>query len=198
MLLVPATLTHSSLNKIKREKTKRVGIITCPTFLLLIKPIRMQKSCVQVWVNDLTSKQINVTSSTTCEDIIKLIAALHNIPKRASQHLELHAVHNGKGNQVPIFIFFNHTRPDHSTVPREEKILGHLQSLAEAGLKIDEISNKNKYVLVVNHDALKKAQKHSGHGKSSWSPLSYFKKRSGIGRSVSFLQFILFFPYHSF
>jgi hypothetical protein len=132
----------------------------------------MQKSVVQVWLNDVCSKQINVTPSSTCEDIIKSVADQYNIPKRATRHLELHVVHNGK---------------DHSTVQREEKILSHLQSLAEAGLRIDENSHKNKYVLQVNHDAVKKAHKLAGHGKSSWSPLSYFKKRSGGGlqRSAS-------------
>lgn len=130
----------------------------------------MQKSVVSVWVNDSSCKQINVTPSSTCEDIIKYFVELYHIPKRASQHLELHVTHNGK---------------DHSTVRREEKIMNHVVSLAEAGMRMDE-SLKNKYALVVNHDAIKKAQKLSGHSKTSWSPLSYFKKRTtNLQRSSS-------------
>eukprot|EP00026_Physarum_polycephalum_P006783 Phypoly_transcript_06835.p1 GENE.Phypoly_transcript_06835~~Phypoly_transcript_06835.p1 ORF type:complete len:429 (+),score=73.59 Phypoly_transcript_06835:191-1477(+) len=130
----------------------------------------MQKSVVQVWVNDSSCKQINITPSSTCEDIITCLAEQYSIPKRAISHLELHVVHNGK---------------EHSTVPREEKITSHLASLAESGVRIDESSHKYKYVLVVNHDAVKKAQKLSGQSKS-WSPLSYFKKRtSSHQRSIS-------------
>jgi hypothetical protein len=155
----------------------------------------MQKSVVQVWVNDLTYKQISVTPSSTCEDIIKYLAEQYNIPKRALPHLELHVVHNGKGTNTVLqgararMLLTYHTFPDHSTVQREEKIMNHLSALAEAGMRIDESSHKNKYALLVNHDAVKKAQKLSGHGKSSlWSPLNYFKKRSGgHQRSVSLI-----------
>lgn len=77
----------------------------------------MQKSVVQVWLNDVCSKQITVTPSSTCEDIIKYVADQYNIPKRATRFLELHVVHNGKGKQPPSNGFAHTDNNTHKITP---------------------------------------------------------------------------------
>lgn len=73
--------------------------------------------------------------------------------------------------------------------------------MVEAGLKMeDTASSKNKYVLVLNHDAVKKAQKQiekaqkqATNNKSTWSPLTRFIKKRQPQRSVSFSFFLSHF-----
>lgn len=57
----------------------------------------MLKSSVPVWVNSGAHKQVNITPSTTCNDIIQNVAAQYNLPKRVLPHLELHVYHGAKG-----------------------------------------------------------------------------------------------------
>lgn len=140
----------------------------------------MQK--IQIWLNDSCCKTITVAPSTSYGDVIRFLANQYDIPKRALPHLEVHLFVDGKG----------------SIVSKEERVLSHTQSLLQRGIDIDDNGGdlsrskpKCKYMLIVNEDAIKKAQKRTGSPEkppstsTSTSLSSFIKKKIGHQRSIS-------------